>query len=65
MSSGRIGRPKSGRPRRPWPSLSWSASPRSCARGLTVAIGRFGAHMLVELLNYGPVTIVLTDEPGA
>lgn len=33
-------------------------------RGLPVATGRFGAHMAVELLNDGPVTIVLTDEPG-
>jgi D-aminoacyl-tRNA deacylase len=28
-------------------------------RGLTVAEGEFGAHMHVELLNDGPVTIVL------
>ena len=28
-------------------------------RGLTVATGRFGAHMGVELVNDGPVTIVL------
>jgi len=28
-------------------------------RGLTVAGGRFGAHMAVELVNDGPVTIVL------
>jgi D-aminoacyl-tRNA deacylase len=34
-------------------------------RGLTVATGRFGAHMAVELVNDGPVTIVLTDEPAA
>lgn len=34
-------------------------------RGVTVATGRFGAHMAVELLNDGPVTIVLTDEPSA
>ena len=33
-------------------------------RGLTVATGRFGAMMDVELVNHGPVTIVLTDEPG-
>lgn len=31
-------------------------------RGLTVATGRFGAHMAVDLTNDGPVTIVLTDE---
>ena len=31
-------------------------------RGLTVATGRFGAMMDVELTNHGPVTIVLADE---
>src|SRR5690349_16395597 len=31
-------------------------------RGLTVETGRFGASMQVELVNDGPVTIVLTDE---
>ena len=34
-------------------------------RGLTVETGRFGAMMEVELVNHGPVTIVLTDEPAA
>ena len=34
-------------------------------RGLTVATGRFGAQMAVELVNDGPVTIVLTDEGPA
>jgi D-tyrosyl-tRNA(Tyr) deacylase len=34
-------------------------------RGLTVATGRFGATMEVELVNHGPVTIVLSEEPGA
>src|SRR5262249_9185515 len=34
-------------------------------RGLRVETGRFGAHMAVELVNDGPVTIVLTDEPAA
>jgi D-tyrosyl-tRNA(Tyr) deacylase len=29
------------------------------ARGLTVATGQFGAHMEVELVNDGPVTILL------
>lgn len=29
------------------------------ARGIEVATGRFGAHMDVELVNDGPVTIVL------
>lgn len=31
-------------------------------RGLTVATGRFRAHMAVELVNDGPVTIVLSEE---
>ena len=29
------------------------------ARGLTVATGRFGARMLVEIVNDGPVTLLL------
>ena len=29
------------------------------SRGATVATGRFGAHMQVELVNDGPVTLVL------
>jgi D-tyrosyl-tRNA(Tyr) deacylase len=33
-------------------------------RGLTVQMGRFGAHMAVELVNDGPVTIVLNEEPA-
>ena len=33
-------------------------------RGRTVAPGRFAAHMEVALVNDGPVTIVLTDEPA-
>jgi D-aminoacyl-tRNA deacylase len=34
-------------------------------RGLSVATGRFGAHMLVALENDGPVTVVLSsgEEP--
>jgi D-tyrosyl-tRNA(Tyr) deacylase len=32
-------------------------------RGITVETGRFGAMMEVALVNHGPVTIVLTDEP--
>src|SRR4051812_18553713 len=31
-------------------------------RGVPVATGRFGAHMAVELVNDGPVTIILADE---
>jgi len=31
------------------------------SRGLEVATGRFGAHMDVELVNDGPVTIVLSS----
>ena len=35
------------------------------ARGVTVAGGRFGAHMLVESENDGPVTLVLdSDQMG-
>jgi D-aminoacyl-tRNA deacylase len=34
------------------------------ARGLEVATGRFGADMAVELVNDGPVTIVLESVPG-
>ncbi len=33
------------------------------AAGLTVGSGRFGAHMEVELINDGPVTVVLSTEP--
>ncbi|MEZ0230445.1 MAG: D-aminoacyl-tRNA deacylase [Planctomycetota bacterium] len=32
------------------------------AEGLTVATGRFGADMKVEILNDGPVTIVLSTD---
>jgi len=32
---------------------------RARAQGVTVATGEFGAHMQVELVNDGPVTIVL------
>ena len=32
------------------------------ARGIAVHGGRFGAHMLVEALNDGPVTILLDSE---
>jgi D-tyrosyl-tRNA(Tyr) deacylase len=32
--------------------------------GIAVAEGRFGAAMAVELVNDGPVTIVLDTEPG-
>jgi D-tyrosyl-tRNA(Tyr) deacylase len=28
-------------------------------RGATVATGRFGAHMQVQLVNDGPVTVIL------
>ncbi len=34
-------------------------------RGLRVQTGRFGAHMEVELVNDGPVTLVLTSGEGA
>lgn len=35
------------------------------ALGLPVATGRFGAHMQVELVNDGPVTIILEELPVA
>ncbi len=31
--------------------------------GLVVRSGRFGAHMMVDLVNDGPVTLVLSTEP--
>ncbi len=34
-------------------------------RGFTVATGRFGALMDVELTNHGPVTIVLSTDAWA
>jgi D-tyrosyl-tRNA(Tyr) deacylase len=34
------------------------------ARGIGVATGRFGAMMNVELLNAGPVTIVMDVSDG-
>ncbi len=34
------------------------------SRGLRVATGEFGAHMDVELVNDGPVTLVLTTGEG-
>jgi D-tyrosyl-tRNA(Tyr) deacylase len=33
-------------------------------RGVAVQTGRFGAHMEVELVNDGPVTVVLTSGEG-
>ncbi len=38
---------------------------RLAARGLTVASGRFGEMMDVELVNDGPVTILLEPPQGA
>jgi D-tyrosyl-tRNA(Tyr) deacylase len=35
------------------------------ARGLTVATGVFGADMAVELVNDGPVTLLLESAPEA
>lgn len=35
------------------------------ARGLAVATGVFGADMAVELVNDGPVTLLLESAPGA
>lgn len=34
------------------------------AHGIEVSTGRFGAHMEVELVNDGPVTLVLAAENG-
>jgi D-tyrosyl-tRNA(Tyr) deacylase len=34
------------------------------AEGVRVAVGRFGAHMSVELVNDGPVTLVLELAPS-
>jgi D-tyrosyl-tRNA(Tyr) deacylase len=34
------------------------------ARDLSVATGRFGAHMEVELVNDGPVTLVMSSGEG-
>ena len=34
------------------------------AHGIEVSTGRFGAHMAVELVNDGPVTLVLAAENG-
>lgn len=39
----------------------FAALVREC--GLRVETGRFGAHMAVELVNDGPVTIMFVDEP--
>jgi D-aminoacyl-tRNA deacylase len=35
---------------------------RARAQGVTVATGEFGAHMQVELINDGPVTIILDSK---
>jgi len=32
--------------------------------GVRTASGRFGATMAVELVNYGPVTVLLESAPG-
>jgi D-tyrosyl-tRNA(Tyr) deacylase len=32
---------------------------RACTSGLTIATGKFQAHMLVEIHNDGPVTIII------
>lgn len=36
---------------------------RLASKGVSVATGRFGAHMEVELVNDGPVTFVLESHP--
>ncbi|MFI5395517.1 MAG: D-aminoacyl-tRNA deacylase [Candidatus Binatia bacterium] len=35
---------------------------RARSQGVTVATGEFGAHMQVELVNDGPVTVILDTE---
>jgi len=40
-------------------SLCKRFASRAAATGLPVAVGRFGAHMHVELTNDGPVTLVV------
>ena len=35
------------------------------ARGLEVATGRFGADMQVDIVNDGPVTLLIESDPGA
>lgn len=35
------------------------------AMGIPVATGRFGAHMAVEIVNDGPVTLAVTSGEGA
>lgn len=50
-------------PERAEPLVQYFAD-RLRERGFTVATGRFGAVMAVELVNDGPVTIVLTNDPG-
>jgi D-tyrosyl-tRNA(Tyr) deacylase len=42
-----------------WRFIDWLR-----ATGLPVATGEFGAHMEVELVNDGPVTLVLTAGEG-
>jgi D-tyrosyl-tRNA(Tyr) deacylase len=50
------------------PELAESLYERFCsalrAEGLVVATGAFGARMAVELVNDGPVTIILDTEAG-
>ena len=43
----------------PRPSRSTSASSPRSPRGVPVGTGRFGARMQVQLVNEGPVTILL------
>jgi D-aminoacyl-tRNA deacylase len=52
------------RPERAEPLVDLVAS-AIMAEGVPVATGRFGAHMEVELVNRGPVTIVIESRAGA
>jgi D-tyrosyl-tRNA(Tyr) deacylase len=46
------------------PDFGAAAASALAATGLTVATGRFGASMQVELCNDGPVSLVLTVRGG-
>ena len=53
------GRRSSARSSRRAPSASTSGRRRAARRGLPVATGVFGADMHVELVNDGPVTLLI------
>lgn len=51
-------------PPEPAAALVEELGARLRAAGLAVESGRFGAHMAVDLVNDGPVTLVLDFPPG-